>query len=434
MRPLLSTLILAIGCQQQAGVAPLDRVPADARAVIVMGKKSIDGIRGYAAPDQEAHDELSQYFLRVLGVDVSRVEELIVFASVVEPEPQAAVVLVLPGNASLTFPQTGSHAGVSLHRVSDHAIACVLPGAIVMGTQPAVEAAIDVAQHHAPALDRNSPLRKGVPDNADFALAVRLEQVSADPMLQTAVRTYGVKDAVAVIRGENVTLTLEGDPQKLPMARSAFLQARDVALAGMRVQKDQMVQGDDVIAGAASIASYHQLRRVFAHLEPRLADGRLIVDAKMPTTDAAMVIPAIGVAAAVAIPAFMKYIRKSKTTEAPMNVRRLADASVAYYEEHHTFPPSTDWTPAGGCCRFPGGKCPPQPGHWTGKTWPALAFTVEDPFYYQYRYTSERGHFVAEARGDLNCDGVFSNYKREGTVDTQGNVHVSGLAVVNDIE
>src|SRR5262249_50309892 len=157
--------------------------------------------------------------------------------------------------------------------------------------------------------------------------------------------------AVAVVRGENVSMTLEGDAQKLPMARSAFLQARDVALTGMRVQKDQMEQGDDVMLGAASIASFHQMRRMFARLEPRLADGRLVVEAKMPSTDAAMVIPAVGVLSAIAIPAFMKYIRKSKTTEAPMNVRRLADASVAYYEAHHAFPPSTDWTPAGGCCR-----------------------------------------------------------------------------------
>src|SRR5258706_6999610 len=49
-----------------------------------------------------------------------------------------------------------------------------------------------------------------------------------------------------------------------------------------------------------------------------------------------IVVAIIGILAAVAIPAFMKYIRRSKTTEATMNIRKLFDSSVSYYEAEHS--------------------------------------------------------------------------------------------------
>ena len=49
-----------------------------------------------------------------------------------------------------------------------------------------------------------------------------------------------------------------------------------------------------------------------------------------------MVVGGIGmssccVLAAVAIPSFIKYVRRSKTTEALMNLRKMYDGAVAYY-------------------------------------------------------------------------------------------------------
>ncbi len=70
-----------------------------------------------------------------------------------------------------------------------------------------------------------------------------------------------------------------------------------------------------------------------------------------------IVVAIIGILAAVAIPAFMKYIRRSKTVEATMNVRKLFDSSVAYFEGEHAdksgnqlakqFPTTVGLTPRG---------------------------------------------------------------------------------------
>ena len=73
-----------------------------------------------------------------------------------------------------------------------------------------------------------------------------------------------------------------------------------------------------------------------------------------------IVVAIIGILAAVAIPAFMKYIRRSKTTEAAMNIRKMYDSTVSYFESEHAtatgdiiarqFPASKVWTPAGTAC------------------------------------------------------------------------------------
>src|SRR4051794_17918250 len=87
-----------------------------------------------------------------------------------------------------------------------------------------------------------------------------------------------------------------------------------------------------------------------------------------------IVVAIIGILAAVAIPSFMKYIRRSKTTEAAMNIRKLYDSSVAYYESEHAAPNGdilakqfpkgasvATWVPAQGTCAgSPGQKCDPR--------------------------------------------------------------------------
>jgi type IV pilus assembly protein PilA len=166
-----------------------------------------------------------------------------------------------------------------------------------------------------------------------------------------------------------------------------------------------------------------------------------------------IVVAIIGILASIAIPAFMKYVRRSKTSEASMNLRRLFDSSVVYYDAEYVtsagvflpkqFPDPIGPTPGvGSCCSGAagGGKCPGNASLWeAAPSWNALHFAITDPHYYWYTYASSgtdtSSKFTASANGDLDCDGLYSTYERVGTVSADFNVSGgAGIYRNNDIE
>jgi hypothetical protein len=124
--------------------------------------------------------------------------------------------------------------------------------------------------------------------------------------------------------------------------------------------------------------------------------------------------------AAIAIPAFMKYIRRSKTVEASMNTRVLADAVARLSAQQWSQLADSDWTPAGSACAEPNQKFPANAAPFAGEPWATIGFTVAAPHYYQYRVRRDAGGFVVEARGDLDCDGKFSHFARAVQPDGAG--------------
>src|SRR5262245_20850618 len=106
----------------------------------------------------------------------------------------------------------------------------------------------------------------------------------------------------------------------------------------------------------------------------------------------------VGVLAAVAIPAFLRYVRKAKTTEAVMNVKRMYDGGRSYYAEvsagrgsfqglARQFPMRAPGDECGmpevyDCCSQPGEKCPAtdyDSDRASAKgVWQALKFGVAD--------------------------------------------------------
>ncbi len=164
-----------------------------------------------------------------------------------------------------------------------------------------------------------------------------------------------------------------------------------------------------------------------------------------------IVVAIVGILAAIAIPAWMKYLRRSKSSEAASNLRKIFDSSVSYYESEFAtqagealppqFPGPAAPTPAlGTCCGSPGGKCAPNAGLFEAvPSWDALNFVISDAHYYSYGYasadTGASARFTAVANGDLDCDGLYSTFERIGSVDPLNNVSGgSGMFRKDDIE
>jgi type IV pilus assembly protein PilA len=173
-----------------------------------------------------------------------------------------------------------------------------------------------------------------------------------------------------------------------------------------------------------------------------------------------IVVAIIGILAAVAIPAFMKYIKKSKTTEAREHVKKIYDGARAYWMDPNTasktaiqanspqFPePTVGYTAAAGCCAVTLGagteKCAPQAALWAGDPWKDLKFSMDDPHYYAYAYTVSVGNagavdgthnFTALAQGNLDCDGTPSEFSMYGEVNQNNADGPSGTAALHRVD
>ena len=162
-----------------------------------------------------------------------------------------------------------------------------------------------------------------------------------------------------------------------------------------------------------------------------------------------IVVAIIGILAAVAIPSFIKYIRRSKTSEALMNLRKMYDGAVAYYVGEHAdknmniqsrqFPSPAGPTPSLAMLTTLGGnKYQTQPSEWKTGGWVALDFMENDPQYFSYSFTST-GTFTSAvagmiANGDLNGNGVYSWFERDCYGTNDGVQGASGLYSKNEVE
>ncbi len=161
-----------------------------------------------------------------------------------------------------------------------------------------------------------------------------------------------------------------------------------------------------------------------------------------------IVVVILGVLAAVAVPAFIKYIRRAKTSEAEDKLSEIYRSSVSYFNAEQVmrgagadaippqFPETEDLTPGegdcGACADEEDGRCLESAGGmgvWDTPTWQALNFAISDPHYFVYGYTSQDGGedgaaaaFTAAAHADLDADDTCSTFERAAEVDENGEV------------
>ncbi len=145
----------------------------------------------------------------------------------------------------------------------------------------------------------------------------------------------------------------------------------------------------------------------------------------------------IGFLAAIAIPGYIRYVRRSKTSEALTAIPAIYRGVTAYYQTEHTtrsggivtanLPNTTPAVPTS-LSSVAGTTYAPSATDWDDATWQAVSFSISSPMRFQYQYckttsggpnacqsTSTVGtSFEVYARGDLDGDGIPSTFVRAG--------------------
>ncbi len=157
-----------------------------------------------------------------------------------------------------------------------------------------------------------------------------------------------------------------------------------------------------------------------------------------------IVVAIIGILASVAVPAFIKYIRRAKTVEATESLDKIKMGAREYFVTDHwssagtllskRFPPPMFSPFAAPCCQ----KCVNTSAEWDAAGWGSLRFALTEPHYYSLWFTSvgtgNSATYQATAFGDLDCDGTFSVYNIRGSVDNEGSVVTVGPIITRELE
>ena len=137
-----------------------------------------------------------------------------------------------------------------------------------------------------------------------------------------------------------------------------------------------------------------------------------------------IVVAIIGILAAVAIPAFMDYMKRSKKTEASLQLNKIGKNAKRAYSETSSYVVGTAAQlpakpGAGGCCGSSGtspNHCKADPSAFTtAGVWKQLDFEIDEDTLFYYAYTGTTTDYTATAVGDLDCDGTEITYSLSGT-------------------
>ncbi|HSN29763.1 MAG TPA: hypothetical protein VLT45_25925, partial [Kofleriaceae bacterium] len=121
----------------------------------------------------------------------------------------------------------------------------------------------------------------------------------------------------------------------------------------------------------------------------------------------------VGVASAVAIPAFLDYMKKSKRPIVEDDLERLEAALKRTWTATHAFPVGdVPLTPGEGCmCKPPTMHCTGEPKDWATGPWQVLQFHPSEPALFRFSYHSDGKTAEVDAVGDMDCDGTQITYR-----------------------
>jgi type II secretory pathway pseudopilin PulG len=159
-----------------------------------------------------------------------------------------------------------------------------------------------------------------------------------------------------------------------------------------------------------------------------------------------IVVAILGILSALAIPAFIGYVRRSKTAEATANLGTMFKLAASYMGQEYSGRGTATLT--GSYCSVGSDPLTPVPSSTkqeftAGANARALGFSIADYVYFGYGligtnqcgWSSTADIYTFFAQGDLDGDGVRSTFElAAGTDDSRTLRHARGIFIANESE
>lgn len=455
-----------------------DAIPAEAFAVAVVRLPSswLDVVRAFDPFASTADDlaplrkDIDDTLQARLGLTISDVKGASAF--VIDME-NVGVVLDGVGGAPKGAPVSD---GIVAIEGEPDLHGALLGAQLVLGTPRAVAAAVAASKDAGKRLSGNTAMTAWLAANSDGAsAAVAVDFTRTPPKLLREV--VGIERGFASFGATRFVASIEAPPTVIATLAGQADRVMKDAIAEMKKAADQMRKSDDTLVALGAALASHQARRLETLVVPVATDGRLTVTVPLETNNATALVALAGIGAAIAIPAFTKYLRRSKGSEARVHLARMFDAAAAHFDEEqvartagaaavesmatHQCPNDGRLSGTAGvtpplsldCSAGPDGKCVPSltgdkgPGIYDGRLWTdnpvwnSLDFQMEEAhaFHYDFKWTNGADgfgmcQFTAQAFADLDGDGVFSTYERAGAADRHGMNGAAGLYIDQEVE
>lgn len=147
-----------------------------------------------------------------------------------------------------------------------------------------------------------------------------------------------------------------------------------------------------------------------------------------------IVVVIIGILAAIALPAYNEFIKKSRESEAQANLGTIVTGEAVYLSESQVDSGGNYQTQ-----RFIAASAQPTTvpvgtkvnGDFSSANWKAIGISFGDPLMYQYEVTAATptAGYSAIARGNLDGDTTTYSLQRNGAVSADGAANATAIIV-----
>ncbi|MFH1532822.1 MAG: hypothetical protein ABIK09_19030 [Pseudomonadota bacterium] len=385
---------------------------------------------GVRLDDAETRQEVGDLFKKRLGLDPLKVNALTVF--VFEDDVGMLVRGELGFDPSVG--QSSDYEGHTITILEDGAKVTSIGDVLVVGERSVLQGLIDVergarkALAGTPAGDLHEEILGEVGGGilvGTIVFDAKMNEGFAAVAEGASVQAMGLRmqadgTGTAVLKADAATRTM-----LLKKLEDLKHQAREGIVAA-REHMDDM----EVLEGAGVILADRHMDKLFGRLTPREAGDLLRLD--LDGGSGGLMAMSAGLSA-MAVPAFIKYMRRAKTAEAVDLLDKIYKGAADYYATPRVsmegdlpcqFPVDSPLTPTAlGCCdpsvdADGDCRCDANPAAWDMPGWAALKFEILDAHSFSYSFDSEGqgggAMFTAHAQADLDGDGNFSTFQRFG--------------------